>query len=125
VHRDGWSEILLEGFTLPIHYVTLYDHRDKYTEAYKDLMCKLLYTQSVHWRPTPSTTQTFATLFKTLKEDLHIHKQYSTNTEPSQDHYKFMNLRKQGRYLISSVPGYSTHAHRDLLSPCVDWEKYL
>lgn len=125
VHQNGWDKILLDGFNLPVDYITLYDHGDKYQEMYKDFMTKVLHTNLSHWMPIPSTTQTFSTKIKTLKEDLKIHEKYSTNCEPSQDHAKFMYLNQRGRRLISSIPGYSTHCHKDFLSPCINWEKYL
>jgi len=125
VHRPEWGKILLDAFTLPTHYVTLYDHGDKYQEMYKDFMSKVLITKYSHWMPTPSTTNTFAVKFKTLKEDYNIQKKWSTNCEPSADHAKFIELNQRGRNLISSIPGYSTHAHKDFLSPCIDWSTYL
>lgn len=125
LHRPNWDQILLEGFSLPVSYVTLYDHRDKYTEMYSDFMSKILITDSSHWKPIPSTTNTFATRIETLKKDILIHKKYSTGFEPTLDHQKFLELNSNGKYLISCIPGYSTHCHSDFLSPCIDWEKYL
>jgi len=125
VHRPNWDIILQEGFELPVSYVTLYDHRDKYTEMYADLMSKILVTKNSHWKPVPSTTNTFATKFKTLKEDKRIHYQYSMNTEPTLDHQKFLELNQKGRYLISCLPGYSTHSVKEWISPCIDWSQYL
>lgn len=125
VHRPNWDIILQEGFNLPVSYVTLYDHRDKYTEMYSDLMSKILITENSHWKPVPSTTNTFATKFKTLKEDKKIHYQYSFNVEPTADHQKFLDLNQRGKYLISCLPGYSTHAVKEWISPCINWSKYL
>lgn len=125
VHRPGWDKILLDGFNLPVTYVTLYDHGDKYQEMYKDFMTKVLHTELSHWMPTPSTTNTFATHFKTLKHDYLIHEKFSTGYEPSFDHGKFIELHNKGRSLISSIPGYSTHCHKEFLSPCIDWKQYL
>ena len=125
VHRPEWDKILMEGFTLPVSYVTLYDHRDKYQEMYAELMSKILITESSHWKPVPSTTNTFAVKYKTLLKDLYIQQKYSTDTEPTQDHSKFLDLNQRGNYLISCLPGYSTHSHADLLSPCIDWKTYL
>ena len=125
VHRPEWDKVLVDGFTLPIDYVTLYDHGDKYQEMYKDFMTKVLHTKLSHWMPTPSTTNTFAVKFKTLKEDYGIQKKWSTGYEPSADHAKFIELNQRGRNLISSIPGYSTHCHSQFLSPCIDWSKYL
>lgn len=125
VHRPGWDEVLIDGFNLPVDYVTLYDHGDKYQEMYEDFRTKVLHTELSHWMPTPSTTNTFAVKFKTLKEDYKIQKKWSTNYEPSADHAKFIELNQRGRNLISCIPGYSTHCHKHNLSPCIDWEKYL
>jgi hypothetical protein len=126
VHRPGWDKILIDGFDLHVDYVTLYDHGDKYQEMYKDFMTKVLHTELSHWIPTPSTTNTFAVKFKTLKEDFSIHEKYSTGYEPSYDHGKFIDLyTNKGRVLISSLPGYSTHCHKEFLSPCINWEEYL
>lgn len=126
VHRPGWSEILLDGFTLPVDYVTLYDHGDKYQEVYKDFMTKVLKGRLSHWMPTPSTTNTFATKMCTLHEDRDVHMFYSTDYEPSFDHGKFIELHgKKRRNLISCIPGYSTHCHKEFLSPCIDWSKYI
>lgn len=125
VHRPNWDQVLLDGFNLPVQYVTLYDHGDKYQEMYKDFMTKVLHTELSHWMPTPSTTNTFATKFKTLREDFSVHEKYSTGYEPSFDHGKFIELHNKGRTLISSIPGYSTHCHEEFLSPCIDWKKYL
>ena len=125
VHRPEWDIILQEGFTLPVSYVTLYDHKDKYTEMYADLMSKILITNHSHWKPVPSTTQTFAVKFKTLKEDKEIHQKYSTNTEPSQDHTKFLELNQRGKHLISCLPGYSTQSVKEWISPCINWSTYL
>jgi hypothetical protein len=126
VHRPDWDKILIDGFSLPVEYVTLYDHGDKYQEMYKEFMTKVLHTKLSHWMPTPSTTNTFATKLKTLKYDRDIHIKYSTGYEPSFDHGKFLELHGvYKRTLISSIPGYSTHCHEEFLSPCIDWKTYL
>jgi hypothetical protein len=126
VHRPEWDDILIDGFDLPVDYITLYDHGDKYQEMYKDFMTKVLHTKLSHWIPTPSTTNTFAVKFKTLKEDFSIHEKYSTGYEPSYDHGKFIDLyTNKKRVLVSSLPGYSTHCHKEFLSPCINWEGYL
>jgi len=125
IHRPNWDKILIDGFNLPVDYVTLYDHGDKYQEMYKDFMTKVLHTELSHWIPTPSTTNTFATKFKTLKEDYIIQKKWSVGYEPSADHAKFIELSQRKRILISALPGYSTHCQKEFLSPCINWEKYL
>lgn len=125
IHKPGWDSILMEGFTLPASYVTLYDHKDKYGEYYSEFRTKVLHTNSSHWMATPSTTNTFAVKYKTLVQDLFIHHKYSTGVEPSADHQKFLELAQCRRILVSSIPGYSTHCQEDLLSPCINWEKYI
>lgn len=127
LHQQGWLDVLLEGFTIPgVDYVTLYDHADKYfAEEYRDLKSRLFVTKTCHFRETPSTTQTFATRFKTLKKDLAIHQKYSSGVEISKDHEKFLALKKRGSLLISSIPGYATHVEKEFASPCVDWSKIL
>ncbi len=127
IHRPRWVDILLEGFTLPqADYVTLYDHKDKYfAQAYKNLKTKLYHTASCHWRTTPSTTNTYAMKFKTLKRDLKIHREFSSKGAISKDHEKFCKLHKTGAQLLSPIPGWSTHAEPDFASPCISWENLL
>ena len=124
LHRPGWVEILLEGFAIAeADYVTLFDHRDKYfAPEYNHLKSRLFAAKSCHFRATPSTTQTFAVRFKTLLEDLPIHRKYSEGKAISLDHAKFLHLQRKGRLLISSIPGWSTHVEKEFASPCTDWE---
>jgi hypothetical protein len=126
IHRSGWVDILLEGFQIPqAEYVTLYDHRDKYF-AYPKLRSQIFSTPSCHWRSTPSTTHTFAVRFKTLLRDLPIHRKFSLGRTVSSDHDKFLCLQKKRQaMLISSIPGWSTHAEPEFASPCIDWEVHL
>lgn len=126
IHRSGWLDVLLQGFQIPgAEYVTLYDHRDKYF-SYPTLTSKIFATSLCHWRSTPSTTNTFAVRFKTLLRDLSIHRKFSKERTISADHDKFVYLQKKRRtMLISSLPGWSTHAEPDFASPCIDWEIHL
>lgn len=127
LHRDGWIDVLLEGFSIPeASYVTLYDHRDKYfLSIYKELTSKIFHTPSCHWRTTPSTTNTYAMKYGTLMEHLPIHRQFSLGRKISADHEKFLELGRQGAALISSIPGWSTHVELNLASPCFDWEMFF
>jgi hypothetical protein len=127
LHRAGWTGLLLEGFSIQeADYVTLYDHSDKYFDpTYRKLTSKLFATKSSHWRTTPSTTNTFATRFQTLLDDLKIQRRYSLKRTISADHQKFIALQKNGRTLLSSVPGFSTHAEPKFASPCTNWNPYL
>ena len=126
VHREGWPKALLEAFTLPIDYATLYDHRDKYVfEEYKSLTSRVFHTDSCHWRSVPSTTNTYAMRLATLKRDYEIHRKYSENVLISRDHEKFCALSERGASLVSSIPGYASHMESEFLSPCIDWEKVI
>lgn len=124
VHRPGWVDVLFEAFSLPIDYATLYDHSDKY-KAYPKLESKIFATKSCHWRTTPSTTNTYAMRFSTLIQDFSIHRRFSIGRKVTADHNKFMFLGKRGKVLISSIPGWSTHADPEFASPCIDWEPYF
>lgn len=124
LHRPGWVNILFEAFSLSADYVTLYDHRDKYL-SYPKLMSKIFTTPSCHWRTAPSTTNTFALRFSTLKADSSIHERFSLGRKVTADHDKFCFLGKKGRVLISSIPGWATHADPEFLSPCIHWEPYF
>lgn len=127
LHLPGWPQILREAFTLPkVDYATLYDHKDKYFfPEYADSASKIFHTDSCHWRTTPSTTNTYAMLFKTLKKDIDTHRCYSLGRTITADHDKFCKLSESGRVLVSSIPGFSTHAEPQYASPCTDWEKIL
>ena len=127
IHRKGWGKILLDAFSLPqIDYATLYDHKDKYTfSQYEELRSKIFAGKYSHFRTTPSTTNTFAARLATFKEDLSIHRRYSEGRKISADHEKCLALQEKGRILVSAIPGWSTHAERDFLSPCIDWKKEL
>jgi hypothetical protein len=125
LHLPNWVSILREAFTLPgIDYVTLYDHKDKYFfPQYQQLTSRLFHTTSCHWRTTPSTTNTYAMLFGTLEKHLSFHREFSLNRAITADHDKFSALGAQGAVLISSIPGFSTHAEPAYASPCTDWER--
>lgn len=121
LHRAGWVDVLFEGFSLEADYVTLYDHRDKYF-AYPKLESKIFVTGRTHWRTTPSTTNTYAMRFGTLKRDISIHRRFSLGRKITADHDKFSFLRRRGAMLISPIPGWATHAEPEYTSPCIDWE---
>jgi hypothetical protein len=93
---------------------------------YEDLQSKIIATPSIHWRTIPSTTNTYACRFKTLKEHFNIHIQYCDLIEKwTKDHQKFTHLWGIGSNLVSCIPGYSTHVEENMLSFTTDWEKIL
>ena len=127
MHRPNWELILQEAFdSFSVDYVTLYDHPDKYFLAmYEQLQSKILHTQTVHWRTTPSTCNTYAGKWQTFKKHWDTHMKYCSpqHTHDGYDHTKFLDLWQQGSNLISSIPGYSTHCEVPFLSPLTDWSK--
>lgn len=128
LHKPGWVDILLEGFEyIGADYYTLYDHPDKYyLPIYEDLQSKIIATPSIHWRTIPSTTNTYACRFKTLKEHFNIHTQYCDLIEKwTKDHQKFTHLWNIGSNLVSCIPGYSTHVEENMLSFTTNWEEIL
>jgi len=128
LHIQGWVDIMIEGFTyVNSDYLTLYDHKDKYfPQVLSYLDSKVLVTPSIHWRTTPSTTNTYACKFKTLKKHFDIHIKYCDLINKwTRDHDKFTELLTQGSTLISCIPGLSTHVETQFLSPIIDWEETL
>ncbi len=130
LHYPQWCEIMLEGFSINPSYLTLYDF-DFFLA--KGFLSEIFVTPNSHWRAVPATTQTFACEYKTLLEDLEVHKKYSSSDAIkeeegfhfSKDYDKFWELQKQKRYLISPMPGWSTHCDANHLSPVIDWESVM
>jgi hypothetical protein len=130
LHRSGWCDIMLEGFTINPSYITLYDFEEFNNQ---DILCKIFSTDRCHWRSIPASTNTFACRYKTLLEDLKIHEKYSSSHAIkekegfyfSKDYDKFWELQKHNRYVISPIPGWSTHCDANYLSPIIDWEKIM
>ncbi len=126
LHKPGWIDVLLEGFEyIGADYYTLYDHPDKYyLPMYENLQSKIIATPSVHWRTTPSTTNTYACKFKILKQHFDIHVQYCDLVAKwVKDHDKFTHLWSIGSNLISCIPGYSTHVEGNMFSPTINWSQ--
>lgn len=120
MHDRLWAESIVEGLNVNKKgYVTLYDHADKYLPYKTENTCIYL-SDSLHWKTTISTVNTYATYVKTLNEDIKIHREYLTR-----DHDKFIELLKHKRNLISCIPGKSTHCETAFISPVVNWQKIV
>jgi hypothetical protein len=128
LHKPEADKILIEGFSLGYDYVSLYDHPDKYINGANPFVedggevTRLMLTDSCHWKLTNSTTMTFATKVKTLKQDESILREFTSGTHPN-DFPMFLALREKQKGLITPVPGYSTHGETTWLSPLTDWSK--
>ena len=133
VHRHEADRILSSGFDLGFDYVTLYDHPDKYLTPAEggNPFCqgrseetRVYLGEHCHWKLTNSTTMTFATKVKTLKEDQAILRKWTSGTHPF-DFQMFMELKQIGRRLASPIPGFATHGETQWLSPLTNWKQEL
>jgi hypothetical protein len=129
LHKPESQEILLEGFDTGADYVSLYDHPDKYINGANPYVesggevTRLMLTKSCHWKITNSTTMTFASKIKTLRDDEQILRYYTSGTYPK-DFEMFLSLSdSKSKSLVTPVPGYSTHGETAWLTPLIDWSK--
>lgn len=134
-HLPGARMALLEGLDRA-YYVSLYDHADTYIPAsqggnplvsdyeYSTFPTSVIRTKSSHWRTVCSTTMTFATQVKTLREDADIWRHFTQGTYP-EDFRAFMALNKKGRSLITPIPSFSTHCEPKWAAPGVDWASHM
>lgn len=129
LHKLDAPQILLEGLSLNPAFVTLYDHPDKYLDPSQggNKFCegsaentRVYLTKSCHWKITNSTTMTFASKVNTLKKYEHIFRKWTKDSHPH-DFQMFIELMKEKAFLISSIPGYSTHGETAWLSPLINW----
>ena len=131
LHKEGSEAVLLEGLERA-HYVSLYDHLDKYIPAmlggnkYIDRdgaeITKVTLTKSSHWKLTNSTTMTFATMVSTIKADKPVWDRWTMGSYPH-DFNIFIELREQGRTLITPIPSWSTHCLLEWVAPLIDWSQ--
>jgi len=119
LHTPDWVEKTLDIFQTfaGLNYISLYDHNDKYfLPMYEDLTSKIFSTNKHHWRTTPSTCGSFIIPKNIFEEDFKEH------TEIKGDHNKFLHLTQtKNRFILTPIPGLSTHCMEGLLSPTVNW----
>jgi hypothetical protein len=121
LHVDNWVEEIITLFTTypqGLNYVSLYDHNDKYfLPMYDNLASKIFTTSTRHWRTTPSTCGSYIIPKNIFIEDEDI------NTGGPGDHDKFLYLNStKNRFVLTPIPGLSTHCMEGLLSPTIDWQ---
>ena len=79
-------------------------------------------TENSHWKITNSTTMTFASKVKTLKECETTLRKWTSGKHPH-DFEMFIDLRSQRKLLITPIPGRSTHGETAWLTPLINWNK--
>lgn len=127
LHDYDWVYFFnqLISSSIPFDYVSLYDHPDKYPfrkgfhEMHTGLVSRVYVAGDRHWRTVPSTCYSFITSAKKFKEDFEILK------SDLMDHQMFAELEKKERVVLSPIPGLATHCMVNLLSPGVEWERFL
>jgi hypothetical protein len=127
LHVSGSHETLLDGLSQPYSYVTLYDHPDKYDNAHFAVKnggekTRVLVGKYSHWKIAHSTTMTFASMVKTLKQDWAIFDRW-TQTKHPYDCQMFIELARKKHKLISPLPAFSTHGETAFLAPLVEWDR--
>ncbi len=150
LHRRGAYFILMEAFReLNADYVTLYDHPDKY-QNFKDPRYEwghgmvdieedgirkpgviynvgkqdtIYVSKSTHWRTVDSTTMTWATTAKNIKEDFEDLWNLHEGQPLPMGGTTFKLLAEKGKKLLSPITAYSTHAEEKWMSYFIDWKK--
>lgn len=126
LHMQGSPTILKEGFHTGASYVSLYDHPDKYMNGANPYVedggeaTRVVLTKSIHWKITNSTTMTFAAAVGTLRADEPTLREFTVGTYP-RDFDMFLSLGRNGKALVTPIPGYSTHGETAWLTPLTDW----
>ena len=135
LHKNNSSSIIKDAFSTKANceYVTLYDHLDKYIPAKNggnpyieddhSEYTRIYLGNLSHYKLVYSTTMTFATKVKYLKEDYNIFQEFTKTNHPY-DFYIFTILTKKlNRKMLCPIPGYSTHGEVEWLAPLIDWSK--
>ena len=138
IHRNDSENVLKGGLDI-FHYLTLYDHPDKYVNANtinkkgvvgnpyisnSSELTRVYLGEKCHYKLTNSTTMTFATKTKTILEDWKFMLPYLKTSFPF-DFNMFLELNKQNRSLGCTIPSYSTHCELTYLAPLIDWKSEL
>jgi hypothetical protein len=129
LHLPNSKKVIEEGLNeIGADFVSLYDHPDKYIDGANPYvqgggeMTRVMLSTSSHWKVTNSTTMTFASKVKTLRKTENILREYTQGSYP-RDFDMFVHLYNSAHYLVTPIPGYSTHGETAWLTPLIDWQK--
>lgn len=121
LHIENWDIKIIELYKTftGLNYTSLYDHNDKYSlPVYEDLVSKIITTHSHHWRTTPSTCGSYIVPKHIFDDD------YEIQTTIIGDHNKHIYLNEhKNRFILTPIPGLSTHCMEGLLSPTINWQQ--
>lgn len=127
LYLPGSEKAILEGLEYA-DYVTGYLHPDKFvlpkyggnpfveTQGVSEIT-RVIQTPTRFWMLTNSTTNTFATTSKVLKEDYNIWMEGTKDLINTKDFETFLKLKEKGRSVIMPIPTLSTHALKGFESP--------
>lgn len=112
-----------DKFWHPSHGGNPYTPADNISEP-----TQVIKTSNHFWMLTNSTTNTFATTVKTIKEDLDIWMWGTKDLINTRDFDIFIQLREKGRTLVQPLPSLATHCLKGFESPTVgldinSWEE--
>jgi hypothetical protein len=144
IHIQESPKIIKEGLELGASYVTLYLHPDKFIPPHQGgnpevdydggYMTRIYRGQTQLFGMFNSTTMTFASTVKTLKEDEPTLRKYTNQGHYPDDFQMFLELRDKGKALLCPLNTYSTHGETAWLAPLYkvklsdtveEWEKHL
>ncbi len=143
IHLKGSPQVLEEGFNLGAHYMTLYLCPDKFISPQNGgnpevdtdggYLTKIYQGETQLFAMFNSTTMTFASKVKTLKQDEQTLRDFTKGTYP-QDFQMFLALRDKGKGLLCPLNTFSTHGETNWLAPLYkikqnelinEWEKHI
>ena len=144
IHLQGSSQIIKEGINLGASYVTLYLHPDKFIPPHQGgnpevdndggYMTKIYRGETQLFGMFNSTTMTFASTVRTLKEDEEILRKYTNQGHYPDDYKMFLDLRDKGHVLLCPLNTFSTHGETNWLAPLYkvkqedtveEWSKHI
>ena len=141
--KDHIYYVSEEGFKLGSPYVTLYLHPDKFippnqggnpeVDEAGGYLTRIYRGETELFGMFNSTTMTFASTVKNLKEDEEVLRKWTSGTHPN-DFEMFLELREKGKALMCPLNTYSTHGETGWLAPLYktkqqdlveEWSKHI